>query len=80
MSPDVGKRGAGILRSKPNIKWDKDRGTEPARDKAEFPWFWSWDGDADNFRGGRDFDGARWNACHYSNSVKREARKSSSPR
>ena len=24
--PDVGKRGAGILRDKPNIKWDKDRG------------------------------------------------------
>ena len=24
-----GKKGAGILRSKPNIKWEKDRGKEP---------------------------------------------------
>lgn len=33
--PDVGKRGAGILRDKPNIKWDKDRG----KDVASAPWY-----------------------------------------
>ena len=27
--PDVGKKGAGILRDKPKIKWDKDRGKDP---------------------------------------------------
>ncbi|MGC9261094.1 MAG: Eco57I restriction-modification methylase domain-containing protein, partial [Phycisphaerae bacterium] len=38
-----GKKGAGVLRWKPNIKWDKDRGKEPERKKEEFPWFWGWD-------------------------------------
>ena len=33
--PDVGKKGAGILRSKPNIKWTKDRGN----DVASAPWY-----------------------------------------
>ncbi len=32
---DVGKKDAGILRSKPNIHWKKDRGT----DLASAPWF-----------------------------------------
>jgi hypothetical protein len=30
----------GILRESPNIKWTKDRGKEPTRDKDEYPWFW----------------------------------------
>ncbi len=33
--PDVGRREAGILRSKPNIKWTKDRGN----DVASAPWY-----------------------------------------
>jgi hypothetical protein len=33
--PDVGKRGAGVLRDKPNIKWDKDRGS----DVPSAPWY-----------------------------------------
>jgi len=33
--PDVGKKEAGILRSKPNIKWTKDRGN----DVASAPWY-----------------------------------------
>jgi hypothetical protein len=33
--PEVGKRGAGVLRDKPNIKWDKDRGS----DVASAPWY-----------------------------------------
>ena len=35
-----GKKGAGILRSKPNIHWRKDRGKEPARDQGQYRWFW----------------------------------------
>jgi len=33
--PDVRKKGAGILRDKPNIKWNKDRG----KDVASAPWY-----------------------------------------
>ena len=33
--PDVGKKNAGVLRDKPNIKWEKDRG----KDVASAPWF-----------------------------------------
>jgi len=70
-----GKKGAGVLRTRPNIKWDKDRGKEPNRPKAEFPWFWSWDEDTEDFTGGKEFDGNRWNDCHYSNKAKTAARK-----
>lgn len=35
LAKDVGKKGAGILRAKPNINWNKDRGT----DVASAPWF-----------------------------------------
>ena len=33
--PDVGKKGGGILRNKPNIKWNKDRG----KDVESAPWY-----------------------------------------
>ena len=33
--PDVGKKCAGVLRDKPNIKWEKDRG----KDVESAPWF-----------------------------------------
>jgi len=33
--PDVDKKGAGVLRYKPNIHWKKDRGTDP----DDAPWF-----------------------------------------
>ncbi len=33
--PDVGKKGAGVLRDKPNIKWNKDRG----KDVESAPWY-----------------------------------------
>lgn len=50
-----GRKGAGLLRAKPNIHWRKDRGTEPLRlrarrrkerpreirPRADFPWFWA---------------------------------------
>jgi N-6 DNA Methylase len=69
-----GKSGAGVLRSKPGIKWDKDRGKEPHRSKDEFPWLWDWDEQAVDFTGGREFDGNRWNDCHYTNKFKETAR------
>ena len=42
--PDVGKRGAGVLRDKPNIKWEKDRG----KDVESAPWFHLFNGDRIN--------------------------------
>jgi hypothetical protein len=74
LANDVGRKGAGILRAKPNIKWDKDRGTEPERPKTDFPWFWSWDETTEDFTGGSEFDGCRWNSCHYTLAAKRAAR------
>jgi hypothetical protein len=42
--PDVGKKGAGILRDKPNVSWDKDRG----KDVESAPWFHLFCGDRIN--------------------------------
>jgi hypothetical protein len=42
--PDVAKKGAGILRDKPNIKWDKDRG----KDVESAPWYPVFKGDRIN--------------------------------
>ncbi len=69
-----GRTGAGILRYKPNIKWTKDRGKEPQRPKADYPWFWGWDEKTMDFMGASKFDGNRWNACHYTNGTKQKAR------
>lgn len=71
--PDVKVKDAGILRVKPKIKWEKDRGKEPRRQKLDFPWFWGWDGTTD-FQGGSAFTGDRHNDCHYTLAFKREAR------
>jgi hypothetical protein len=70
----AGRTGAGVLRWKPNIKWTKDRGREPERPKAEYPWFWGWDEKAVDFMGSKTFDGNRWNDCHYTNKAKQAAR------
>lgn len=70
-----GRTGAGILRWKPSIKWTKDRGKEPDRPKAEYPWFWGWDGKTVDFMGtGKEPDGNRHNDCHYTNKAKQAAR------
>jgi len=42
--PDVGKKGAAILRDKPNIKWEKDRG----KDVESAPWYHLFNGDRIN--------------------------------
>ena len=63
-APDVGKKGAGILRAKPNIKWTKDRGT----DVASAPWF----------KLGLEYgekEGARINDHHVSLADKQKMRK-----
>jgi len=71
----AGRTGAGVLRWKPNIKWDKDRGKEPERPKEEYPWFWNWNGNAVDFKGsGKEPDGNRWNDCHYAINAKQAAR------
>jgi hypothetical protein len=70
----AGRTGAGVLRFKPNINWTKDRGKEPQRPKAEYPWFWGWDEETQDFMGGKTFDGNRWNGCHYTNKAKQAAR------
>ncbi len=67
-------KNACILRVAPKITWDKDRGREPAREKADFPWFWGWNESAQDFAGGEDFDGNRWNDLHYSRAAKLAAR------
>ena len=68
---DLGKKGSGILRSKPNVKWDKDRGTEPQRPKADFPWFWCESEPGTDPEGGRTFTGHRWNDVHLSLAFKK---------
>jgi hypothetical protein len=66
LSPDVGKKGAGVLRAKPgSLKWDKDRGKEPMRDKKDYPWFWV----------GSTFTGDRVNEVHLTREQKEKARK-----
>lgn len=57
---------ADVLRKRVKIKWDKDRGKEPHRDKKDFPWFWN----------GAGFTGDRVNDVHLTRKQKEEARKS----
>ena len=66
MAQDIsgGKKGAGILRAKPNIHWKKDRGKEPMREQAQFPWFWN----------NGKFTGERVNDVHLTNDEKQKAR------
>jgi hypothetical protein len=68
------KKDACILRVTPKVKYGKDRGKEQLREKDDFPWFWTWDEKKEDFTGGAEFDGARWNDPHYSLSAKQKAR------
>ena len=80
-----GRRGAGILRWKPNIGWKKDRGTDPAslRSREDFPWLWRCPGagsagERTDFAGGADCDGIRWNDLHHTSAAKQAAREQAS--
>ena len=42
--PDIGKKGAGVLRDKPNINWETDRG----KDVESTPWYHLFNGDRIN--------------------------------
>lgn len=75
-----GRKGAGILRFPPKIKWTKDRGKEPKRPIGEYPWFWSWDEKTPDFTAGDKFTGDRWNDLHYTIKVKQAARSASKER
>lgn len=63
LAEDVGKKGAGILRAKPNINWNKDRG----KDLASAPWY-----HLGLEYGGKEGD--RINEHHLTLAEKREAR------
>jgi N-6 DNA Methylase len=56
---------ADILRKRPNIKWTKDRGKEPEREKDKYPWFW---------KGGK-FVGDRVNDVHLTLAEKQAPRR-----
>ncbi len=64
---------AGILRKDPKIKWDKDRGTEPMRDKGEFPWFWNEKEPGTDPVAEKAFAGRRWNCVHLTLKRKKES-------
>lgn len=70
------RMGCGLLRTKPgsNVNWGKDRGRELAGSKEDYPWFWGCEGEAENFEAGGQFDGARWNDCHYTTAFKQAVR------
>ena len=64
----------GNILGKPGIKWDKDRGTEPQRDKSEYPWFWCAEEAGIDPKPGKDFTGNRWNDVHLTLATKRAAK------
>lgn len=64
---------ADVLRKRVKMKWEKDRGKEPVRDKAEYPWFWCEDEPDTDPKPGRQFAGHRWNNVHLSLGAKRAA-------
>jgi len=66
MASDIpgGRKGAGVLRHKPNCRWTNDRGKDPVRPEEDFPWMWS-DG---------EFTGKRVNNIHLTVAEKQRAR------
>ena len=89
-----GRKGAGILRWKPNVHWRKDKGKDPEfhretgahiRPPADFPWFWSCPGggseaERTDVQAGAAFDGNRWNDLHYTRAAKEAARANAAAR
>lgn len=76
LAGDVGAKGAGLFRAKPGIdpKPKPDRGTEPQRPKADYPWFWCSEDPGTDPEGGKEFTGRRWNTAHFTLARKQAAR------
>lgn len=76
LAGDVGAKGAGLFRAKPGIADQPekaDRGTEPLRDKDEYPWFWCEKPPGTDPVPGKKYEGRRWNGVHLTLARKREA-------
>ena len=76
LAGDLGAKGSGLFRAKPGITLDPDkadRGTEPLRDKAEYPCFWCKENPGTDPVPGKEYSGRRWNGVHLSLAKKREA-------
>jgi hypothetical protein len=73
-----GRKDACILRVTPRTKSHPgaDRGSEPNRERQDFPWFWAEDDDVAkvDFAGGPEFKGRRYNDFHYTRAFKQRAR------
>jgi hypothetical protein len=74
MAGDVGKKDAGLFRVRPLKLKDSDRGTEPERPRADYPWFWCEEDPGTDPKGGSSFVGTRWNTAHFTLATKRAAR------
>lgn len=82
LAGDVGTTGAGLLRANPGIEWKPnpkkpfkpDRGTEPLREKADYPWFWCEEDPGTDPTGGDAFTGKRWNTTHLTLARKAQAK------
>lgn len=74
LAGDVGKKGAGLFRVLPLKLKESDRGTEPERPRADYPWFWCEEDPGTNPTGGKTFVGTRWNTTHLALATKRVAR------
>jgi hypothetical protein len=61
---------ADILRKRVKAKWEKDRGKEPHRDEAEFPWFWCEEEPDTDPNPGKVHTGHRWNNVHLTLEMK----------
>lgn len=77
LAGDLGAKGAGLFRAKPGITLDPDkadRGTEPLRDKDEYPWFWCDKPPGKDPFPGKEYSGRRWNGVHLTLERKRGAK------
>lgn len=73
LAGDVGRKGAGLFRTVPLSLKDKDRGSEPARPKKDYPWFWCKEEPGTDPVGGDELTGHRWNGVHLTLARKRGA-------
>jgi hypothetical protein len=70
-----------ILRCRPNLRYGKDRGGEPPRERRDFPWLWAEDDDVGkgDYAGRNSFQGNRYNDFHYTRAFKLAARDRQAP-